>query len=734
MGTRVNDLRVALRQHLRQRGFALTVVSTLALTIGATTAVFSVVTTVLVRALPFDAPERLMWIASVRPDNPDAPFSLPEFLDYRSRTQTITGLAAYASWNASLAEDGVTERLAGARLSGNAFDVLGLSPAAGRLLNEADDRADAPPVVVVSHRLWQRLLGGGVEIVGKRVRINGEPLVVVGVLPARFPLPLRDLDVVTALAPDRDPLRHVRNSVNFLRVFGRLAPGADARQAQSELTAICRSLRQQFPTDYAAKEAVRVTPLHEVLVGGYRQSMLLLFAAVVVVLAAALANLLSLALVRADGRRAELSVRMAIGASRLRLARQLAVEALPLALIGSGVGWMLAAQAIGAVVAWAPPSVPRLGEVNLDRSVFLFVAAVTAIATALLTLAPLGVMARTRGSDALQGASRGAIGDRWNDRVRNAMVIAEISASLVLVLSTIALIENLLRLHEVRLGFDPRRVFQARVTIPPTYRSPEDLTHFYERLSDRLAVAPGVEGVGVVSVAPLSGVLSTVPFVVAGQLRVEHDRQSANLRVISPGYLATAGTRLISGRPFSEADRADTPRVALVSAALAARFLSGHVMGQRLLIDDNNTGPRPVEIVGVVENVRQAALDLPPASDIYIPLRQAASRRAAGAAEQPVLDGEDGCGSGSVPGDVPGESPSARSRCRGVGCRLDASVPRRVARPAPLQPRSLPRSRLRRCCSPSWVSTASCRMRSASAPPRLACGWRSARPSSVSKR
>ena len=258
-----------------------------------------------------------MWIASVRPDNPDAPFSLPEFLDYRSRTQTITGLAAYASWNASLAEDGVTERLAGARLSGNAFDVLGLSPAAGRLLNEADDRADAPPVVVVSHRLWQRLLGGGVEIVGKRVRINGEPLVVVGVLPARFPLPLRDLDVVTALAPDRDPLRHVRNSVNFLRVFGRLAPGADARQAQSELTAICRSLRQQFPTEYAAKEAVRVTPLHEVLVGGYRQSMLLLFAAVVVVLAAALANLLSLALVRADGRRAELSVRMAIGASRL---------------------------------------------------------------------------------------------------------------------------------------------------------------------------------------------------------------------------------------------------------------------------------------------------------------------------------------------------------------------------------------------------------------------------------
>ena len=238
-----------LRQHLRQRGFALTVVSTLALTMARPPPSSPWLPRCWCGRCRSTHPSASMWIASVRPDNPDAPFSLPEFLDYRSRTQTIAGLAAYASWNASLAEDGVTERLAGARLSGNAFDVLGLSPAAGRLLNEADDRADAPPVVVAELSPLAAAPGGGVEIVGKRVRINGEPFVVVGVLPARFPLPLRDLDVVTALAPDRDPLRHVRNSVNFLRVFGRLAPGADARQAQSELTAICRSLRQQFPTE-----------------------------------------------------------------------------------------------------------------------------------------------------------------------------------------------------------------------------------------------------------------------------------------------------------------------------------------------------------------------------------------------------------------------------------------------------------------------------------------------------
>jgi putative ABC transport system permease protein len=622
MSALVSDLRIALRRHVRQPGYAATVVGTLALTVGATTAVFSVVSTVLVRALPFASPERLVWIASVRPDNPSAPFSLPEFMDYRSRTRTLSGLAAYANWSASMAGDGVTERLQGARMSANAFDVLGVSPAAGRLLHESDDRPDAPPVVVLSHRLWQRRHGGSPDVLGKAVRINGEPFLVVGVLPAQFPLPLRDLDVVTPLAPDRDPLRHARNSVNFLRVFGRLSPGLDAAQAQSELTAICRSLRQQFPVEYARKEAVGTLPLHEALVGDHRQSMLLLLGAVLVVLAAALSNLVSLAIVRANGRRAELSMRVALGASRRQITRQLAVEASLLAGAGSGLGWLLAAPAVGAVMRWAPALVPRLGEVSLDAMVAVFVTAVTALVTALLTAAPLGVIGATPAGDALRGAGRGAIGDRWNRRVRNAMVVAQITAALVLLLATTVLVENLLRLRDRRPGFDPDGVFQARVSLPTAYRSPADLSRFYERLGDRLAASPGVVQAGVISVAPLSGLLATVPFSVEGQPPAERDRPSANLRAISPGYAPTVGTRLLHGRPFSENDRSDTPPVALVSAALADRFLSGRAVGRRLLIDDNNEGPRPIEVVGVVENVRHAALDLPPALDIYIPLRQ----------------------------------------------------------------------------------------------------------------
>jgi len=420
----VNEFRIAFRQHLRQPRYALAVVFSLGVTVGATTAVFSVVNAMVIRGLPFDSPQRLMWIASVRPDNPDAPFSLPEFMDYRRRTHTLPGLAAYANWNVSLAEDGITEKLTGARMSAGAFDVLRLSPAAGRLLIESDDRPDAPRAVVLSYRLWQRQFGGTPDAVGKTARINGESYLIVGVLPRHFPIPLLDIDAVTALAPDRDPLRHVRNSVNFLRLIGRLTPESDASRAQAELTGICRSLRQQFPVEYARKESVRVSRLQEALVGDFRRSMLLLFGAVVVVLATALANLLSFTLVRANGRRTELSIRIAMGASRFQLTRQLAAEAAVLAVAVAAIGLLIASQGIAAAVRWAPASIPRLGEVNVDISVVLFAAFETVLVAALLTAAPLGAVARLRAADALRAATRGGIGDRWNHRFRNAMVVA----------------------------------------------------------------------------------------------------------------------------------------------------------------------------------------------------------------------------------------------------------------------------------------------------------------------
>jgi predicted permease len=563
-----------------------------------------------------------VWITSVRPDNPAAPFTLPEFMDYRSQTRTLAGIAAYANLSASLAEDNITEALQGARISANTFDLLGLTPAAGRLLRESDDQPDAAKVAVLSYRLWQRRFSGSAAAVGTSVRLNGESFVIAGILPPHFPFPIRDVDVFVPLVPDRDPNRYVRRSTNFLRFFGRLNPGISRDQAQVELTTICGSLRQQFPVEYARKYAVRTVALHDALIGDYRQSMLLLLGAVLVVLGTALANLVSLVLVRANERRGELSIRVALGATRLHLVRQIMVESLMLALTGSGLGWIFATWAISTAVRWAPPSIPRLAEVSVDGEVLGFAALIAIAATALLTVAPLGTVLKTKVGDALRLASRGSVGDRWGGRVRQALVIGEISAALLLLLTTMVLLQNVLRLRDVQPGFSPDSVFQARISIPKKYKSADDVARFYDRLSERLVNLPGVQSVGVTSIAPLSGLLRTVPFKVEGEAQHERDLPSVNLRVISPGYLPTIRTRLLNGRSFSEADRADTPPVAIVSSALAERVLKKAPLGRRLLINDNNKGPRPVEIVGVVEDVRQAALDTPPALDLYIPLRQ----------------------------------------------------------------------------------------------------------------
>jgi predicted permease len=619
------DLRVALRQCRRRSGFVLTVVSTLALTIGATTAVFAVVNAVLLSALPFAAPERLVYITSVRPDYPSAPFTLPEYMDYREQARSLSGIAAYANWSASMASGsgGVVERFQGARMSANTFDVLGVKPSAGRLLRDSDDRPGAPAVAVLSYRLWQRIFGGAPEVVGKSIRINTESYVVVGVLPRQFPLPLRDIDVVVPLVPDRDPFRHARSSTNFLRFVGRLKPGVSSEQAQAELTAICVSLRKQFPADYARKDAVRLASFQDTLVGDHRRPMWLLLASVVFVLGAALANLLSLLLVRTGERSAELSVRVALGATRSHLIRQLGLEALLLTVAGGGLGCVLAAWACKAALARAPASIPRTGEVRLDATSLLFAMGLTAVAAILFAIVPIGAVFRARAGAPLHLASRGAVGDRRDRVLRNALVVAEVSAALVLLLATGLLVQSLLRLQHVPLGFRTEHVFQARVTLPPTYRSPEDLARFYESLALRLAASPGVQEVGLISVAPLSGLLAAVPFTVAGQPPpTERDVPTANLRVITSGYLAAASTRLVRGRSVAETDGANMPAVALVSDALARRFLAGEPVGRRLLIDDNSKGPRPVEVVGVVENVTQTTLNGPPSLDVYIPLRQ----------------------------------------------------------------------------------------------------------------
>ena len=620
----IADARYGFRWLARQPAFACAVISTLALAIAANTTFFALADAAVFRPLPFADADRLVWVTSVRSDNPAAPFTLPEFIDYRARARGVSGLAAYANWSANVAGEGVTERFQGARFSANTFDVLGVQAAAGRLLTEADDRADAPRVVVISHRLWQQRFGGAADIVGRQIRVNGEPVTVVGVLPIHFPWPLPGIDMIAPLAPDRDPLRHVRSSTNFLRFVGRLAPGVTAEHARAELTAICLQLRDEFPNDYTRKVAAGVSPLADAVVGDLGATLLVLFVSVVVVLSAAVANVVCLALIRTNDRRAEMALRAAIGASRARLTRQVTVEALSVTILAGVIGVGLAALATSSVTHWAPASMPRLSEVRLDVQAVLFAASLAMAATMLLTLAPAAALWRTRPDQALRLASRGSSGDRWNRRVRNGLVVAEVAAALVLLLSTALVGREFARLQRVNPGFTPDAVFQARVSLPQAYRTPEDLWRFHDRLMDGLALMPGLRHAGLISSAPLSGVLATVPFSVVGadQSQERGRRPSTNYRVITPGYLDATGTRLRRGRGLSERDRTGTVPVALVSDALATQYLGDSPLGRQIAIDDNNTGPRAVEVVGVVDNVRLTSVSGAAELALYIPLSQ----------------------------------------------------------------------------------------------------------------
>ena len=618
------QLRLSARALRRSPLASVFIVVTLALCIGATAGVFSLVHGVLFRALPYQAPERLMWITSVRPDRNDAPFSLPEFMDLREGARAVD-LAAFTSWSATLPTATVGQRLQGMRITGNAFDILGVRPSAGRLLRAADDAPDADRVVVLSYAFWHRQFGGDPAVIGRPVRLNADPYTIVGVLPRHLPLSLSDLDVVAPLVPDRDPRRHARNSVNFLRVIGRVRAGATAAVVERELTAATAELRARFPTEYANKLGARVTPLQQHLVGDTRLTLLVLLGCVGLMLAIGFANVLNLLLIRSTVRQGEVAVRRALGASGWNVASQLLAEGALLAGAGAIAGALLAYWGIALVTGGGSVTIPRLDEVRVDGTVLLFVAALLALGIGVFSLAPLGAALRTAPQTALRATGRTGAGQRGQSTLRGAFVVSQVALALILTSTTASLLRSLTRLERVDLGYRPDSVFVARLALPPQrYARATDVTGFYQRLHAALASQPGVLTAGVVSVAPLSGLLAAVPFTIPGRPPSEvRERLTANYRAVSPGYLTSIRARIVSGRGFAESDDASAPPVALVSRALVERYFGGSdPLGRLIMVNDNNDGPRPLTVVGVVQDLRHVDVEGPPTFDIYIPLPQ----------------------------------------------------------------------------------------------------------------
>ena len=625
MGTLMQDLRYGLRVLLKNPGFMAVAILTLALGIGFNTAIFSMVNSVLLRQLPFQNPEQLVWIWATRIDRDKAFFSIPNFIDYRDQNQSLEQMAAFANWGANLTDGGNPERLQGVRVTSNAFQMLGIGAAVGRTLLPEDDQPTSQRVAVMTYGLWQRRFGGDQSVIGKRLTLNGDGYMVVGVLPQSFILPETEAEIFTPLVLDSDPRRTERGS-NFLRAFARLKQGVTRQQAQSDLAAISEHLRQQYPDDNAKMTAPKAFALRDELVGSYQTALLLLLGAVGLVLLIACSNLANLLLAKASSRRREVAVRMALGASRRRLIRQLLTESLVLALLGGGLGLFLALWGVDFLLALSPVNLPRMQEIAIDRGVLAFTIGISLLAGLGFGLTPALQASRVNLNEDLKAEGRGSSGGLRRNRTRSLLVISEVALSLVLLIGAGLLVKSFMRLQQVSPGFSTSNLLLVRLSLPQAnYSSPQAVTAFYQKLAPRIESLPGVEGVGVANVLPLSASNVRTDFSIVGRPPLSPtEMPGAQNRWVSPGYFQTMRVPLLKGREFTEQDGAESPGVVVIDEALARRFFKPDEspLGFHLRIDDGAGQPREVEIVGVSGDVKHFGLDDEPTPTLYAPVYQ----------------------------------------------------------------------------------------------------------------
>src|SRR5262245_46578867 len=624
----IQDVRFSLRALRKSPGFSLVAVITLALGIGATVATFSVVNTVLLRPFSFNHPEKLFWIYSARSDNPRTNFSLPEYCDYRDQTTSFEGVAGVASFNPSFADSGPPERVQGVRMSASAFAMLGVQPFLGRTLIAEDDRNGARGVVAISYGLWSRRYARDTAVIGRAVNLNGETREIVGVLPPSFALPNLDTEIVVPLQPDADPRRNLRNSVNFLRFVGRLKPNLTVQQAHAELDAIRQNLHRQYPDIYPGKIGLTLIPLTEEIVANIKSVLLTIFCAAAAVLLVGCVNLAGISLSRAAARQRELAVRTALGATRSQLTRLLLTESLVLALVGGGLGTLLAIWSQRALLHLVPTDLPRIESFSIDWTVLLFAGGLTFVAALACGLAPAWLLSRSDLRDALVSGARGSTGGGLQSRLRTWLVSGQIALALVLLANAGLLLQSFARLSREQPGFESSDVQTIRFSLPQTgYSDVAEIEHFYDQLHSHAPAINGIKTDAVISILPLAPKsISFVHFTRPDQPPARpEDAPSTNYRIVTPDYFRTMGIPLLDGRNFAESDDAQHPLVAIVSAILAKNhFGDRSPIGQRIVVDDTDGSPRQIEIVGIVGPVKQTNLETPAKADIYLPLRQMA--------------------------------------------------------------------------------------------------------------
>jgi predicted permease len=614
------DLRYATRQLRKSAGFTVVAVTTLALGIGANTAVFSVVDRVLLHPLPYPDSDRMVKVSQTFEGISTDNASPANYLDWVSQNQIFDEMAASRGWQGSLSTGDRPELVKGSMTTPSFFPLFGVAPILGRGLQASDARPGSDHVVVLGHGLWQRYFAADRAIVGRDIRLNGEQYNVVGVMPPDFSadeygelwLPSPWGVPTHPLVPDKDP-RQFRDR-NYLDVWARLKPGVTMQQARVELDTIARRLATQYP-DSNGDVGLTFLPLHEYIVGEIRPVLLVLLAAVVIVLLIGCANVANLLLERATARSKEISIRTALGASRSRLLRQLLTESCLLALVGGILGFLLAVLAVPSLLAFSPPDIRQFKQIGINPGVLGFTFLTSVACGVLFGLLPALQSSRSRPNESLKEGERGSTANRG--RTRSALVIVEVGLSLVLLVGAGLLVKSFARLMEVNVGFDPDHLLTFSLGLPSSTDPVRQLA-FYQQVVRRLQALPGVQVVGAVSRLPLSGGNSSRSFNVPG---IEKGFD-ADIRVSTPDYFRAMRIPLLKGRTFSESEVGSSVNIAVVNDALARTVFPGQdPIGKQL----SHFGPNDLtlEIVGVVGNVRHVGLDAEPHSEIYQLLGQA---------------------------------------------------------------------------------------------------------------
>ena len=628
----LTDFRYAIRMLIKSPGFTIVAVLTLALGIGANSAIFSVVDTVLLRPLPFKHSEQLVMIWGASPRTPEAKMSgsFPDFYDYRAQSQSFSAMAAFARAGAVLSGTGESQELRGLAANGDIFRVMDVQPIIGRGFTAEEAKLGQPDVVVIGHGLWQRAFGSNPNILGKPISLSDRKVTVIGVMPPgwKFPLDAESSEYIMPLEPlvAKDvPQR----GATFLRMIGRLKPDVSVMQAEAEMKPIAAQLEQKYP-DTNTDRSVKLVPLIQDLVGNVRPALLVLLGSVLLVLLIACANVANLLLARAAGRSREIGIRTALGASRGRIVRQLLCESLLLAVLGAAGGLVLAWWGVDVFRTIGPRNIPRLAELRVNGVVAAFTFALAILSTLIFGLIPALQTVRENFNSALQQGAKGSSAGLHGSRLRALLVISQVSLSLLLLAGAGLLIKSFFNLSRTNPGFTTERVFVLDQVVPRARYSEEPAQRrFYADVLAKLAALPGVESVGGASPLPFGGNDNYSSFTIAGQPPVAPgNHPDASHLSVSPGYFHTMKIPLRAGRDFELRDNEDAARVAMVNETFVRRYLAmGSVIGQRILVDQGDGDPDSLEIVGVVADTKQGDLSAEVAPELYQPFAQKPDRR-----------------------------------------------------------------------------------------------------------